>query len=115
MSVGTTILPERYRDPEPIARGGMGEVYCATDTSLGRPVAVKMLDPRYAADDNVRRRFTREAHAAARLSGEPGTVTIYDVGEWNERPYIVMEYLAGGSLEQKLASEGVQPVGQALE
>jgi len=114
MSVGTTILPERYRDPEPIARGGMGEVYCATDTRLGRPVAVKMLDPRYAGDDNVRRRFTREAHAAARLSGEPGTVTIYDVGEWNERPYIVMEYLAGGSLQDVLRREGRQPPDRVL-
>jgi eukaryotic-like serine/threonine-protein kinase len=94
------ILPPRYLDPQRIARGGMGEIYHATDSRLGRPVAVKLLGEAYAEDASVRRRFTREALAAARLSGEPNAVTIFDVGEWRERPYIVMEYLAGGSLEE---------------
>ena len=91
MAVDTGILPARYRDPKLVARGGMGEVYCASDTTLGRPVAVKLLDARVAADENVRKRFTREARAAAPLSGEAGTVTIFDVGEWNDRPFIVVE------------------------
>ena len=77
----------------------MGEIYRATDTALGRAVAVKVLADRYAWDEEVRRRFTREALAAARLSGEPNIVTIFDVGESNGRPFIVMEYLPGGSLE----------------
>ena len=113
MAVETGILPERYRDPKLVARGGMGEVYCATDTSLGRPVAVKLLDDRIAADEMVRKRFTREALTAARVSGEAGSVTIFDVGEWNDRPYIVMEYLSGGSL-QDVARDGAQPPARVL-
>jgi hypothetical protein len=62
----------------------------------------------------VRQRFTREALAAARLSGEPNTVTIYDVGEWNERPFIVMEHLPGGTLDDRIAREGPQPVDRVL-
>jgi serine/threonine-protein kinase len=93
----------------------MGEIFRATDTTLGRAVAVKVLAERYAQDPDVRQRFTREALAVARLSGNPHIVTIYDVGEYRERPFIVMEYLSGGSLEQKLRTEGAQPPGQALE
>jgi serine/threonine-protein kinase len=78
-------------------------------------VAVKVLDQRYAQDPSVRERFTREALAVARLSGNPHIVTIYDVGEYRERPFIVMEYLAGGSLEQKVKAEGAQPMGLVLE
>jgi len=114
MSLRTDVLPERYRDPERIARGGMGEVYRATDSVLGRTVAVKLLAERYATSDDVRGRFTREALAAARLSGQPNTVTIYDVGEWRERPFIVMEYLAGGSLEEVLRSDGAQSPERAF-
>jgi len=105
----TDILPPRYRGPKQIGRGGMGDIYRATDSTLGRAVAIKVLADRYAQDDPVRARFTREALSAARLSGEPNTVTIYDVGEHNERPYIVMEYLGGGSLDDALRREGAQP------
>jgi eukaryotic-like serine/threonine-protein kinase len=93
----------------------MGEIYAATDELLGREVAVKVLAERYAADEGIRQRFKREALAAARLSGEPGAVTIFDVGEWQERPFIVMEYLTGGSLEDWLRREGAQPPARALE
>jgi eukaryotic-like serine/threonine-protein kinase len=103
------ILPPRYRAPERIGHGGMGEIYRALDESLGRVVAVKLLSERYAEDQAVRRRFMREALAAARLSGEPHTVTIFDVGEWNERPFIVMEYLSGGTLDDLIARDGAQP------
>src|SRR5436305_5204467 len=99
-------LPGRYRDPKPIARGGMGEVYCATDTMLGRPVALKLLAERYAVDPVIRKRFRREALAAARLSGEANIVTIYDVDESGGRPFIVMEYVPGGSLQSVLQEEG---------
>ena len=102
------ILPTRYQGPQQIGRGGMGDIYRATDAVLGREVVVKMLADRYAQDESVRRRFTREALAAARLSGEPNTVTIFDVGEHNDRPYIVMEYFGGGSLDDVLRSEGAQ-------
>jgi eukaryotic-like serine/threonine-protein kinase len=115
MAVDTDLLPPRYRSPERIAVGGMGEVYRATDAVLGRAVAVKLLAERYSRDDGVRGRFTREALAAARLSGEPNIVTVFDVGEHAERPFIVMEYLGGGSLEDRLREHGAQEVGQSLE
>jgi len=114
MPVETDILPPRYRSPRRIATGGMGDIYRATDVALGRAVAVKVLSERYAHNEGIRSRFTREALAAARLSGEPYVVTVFDVGEHAERPFIVMEYLGGGSLEERLR-EGGQDVGQALE
>jgi serine/threonine-protein kinase len=114
MQVGTEILPPRYRGAERVGRGGMGEIYRAVDDVLGRTVAIKLLAERYAEDYAVRRRFTREALAAARVSGEPNTVTIFDVGEWNGRPFIVMEYLSGGTLDDRIAHEGAQPLERAL-
>ena len=81
----------------------MGEVYQATDTVLERSVAVKVLSDRYSRDPEARTRFRREALAAARLSGEPHVITVFDVGEHEVRPFIVMEYLEGGSLHTKLS------------
>jgi eukaryotic-like serine/threonine-protein kinase len=104
MAVGSPALPARYRDARPVGRGGMADIYRATDAELGRPVAVKVLAEHCAEDDDIRERFLREARAAARLSGDPHTVTIYDVGETQGRPYLVMEYLPGGSLEARLAA-----------
>src|SRR5438270_7741638 len=114
MPVDTDLLPPRYRSPKRIASGGMGEIYRATDATLGRAVAVKLLADRYSRDDGVRQRFTREALAAARLSGNPNIVTIFDVGEHAGRPFIVMEYLAGGSLEERLRADGAEPPSRAL-
>ncbi|HEX6679244.1 MAG TPA: serine/threonine-protein kinase [Gaiellaceae bacterium] len=114
MQVDTNLLPPRYRSPRRIARGGMGDIYRATDASLGRAVAIKLLAERYSSDDSIRQRFTREALAAARLSGEPYVITIFDVGEHAERPFIVMEYLSGGSLDDRIREDGAQEVGQAL-
>ena len=107
-------LPDRYANPERIARGGMGEVYRAEDRDLGRIVAIKLLGDRYADSEAIRGRFTREARAVARLSNAPSTVTIFDVGDHHGRPYIVMEYLPGGSLADRLGREGVQPVARSL-
>jgi tRNA A-37 threonylcarbamoyl transferase component Bud32 len=114
VAIGTDILPPRYRDAKRIGHGGMGDIYVATDETLGRAVAIKLLAERYAEDESIRRRFTREALAAARLSGQPNTVTIFDVGEWNGRPFIVMEHLSGGSLDTVLGREGAQPPRRAL-
>jgi serine/threonine protein kinase len=80
----------------------MGEVYRATDATLGRVVAIKMLSERHARDADVHARFTREALAAARLSGEPYVITVFDVGEHEGRPFIVMEYLDGGTVHEQL-------------
>jgi Protein kinase domain len=92
----------------------MGEVYRATDSTLGRVVAIKMLAERHARDPDVRARFTREALAAARLSGEPYVITVFDVGEHDERPFIVMEYLDGGTVHDRLR-EGAVDVPRALD
>jgi serine/threonine-protein kinase len=108
------VLPERYANVERIGSGGMGEIVRAEDTVLGRTVAVKLLAEHHAADETVRARFTREALAAARVSASPNTVTIFDVGEGQGRPYIVMEYLPGGSVADRLAREGAQPPAKAL-
>ena len=92
----------------------MGEVYRATDSVLQRKVAVKLLSDRHATDEDVRARFRREALAAARLSGTPHIITVFDVGEHRRRPFIVMEYLDGGSIHERLR-DGRIPPGQALE
>jgi eukaryotic-like serine/threonine-protein kinase len=99
------ILPDRYANPRPIGRGGMGAIYLAEDRDLGREVAVKVLDDRFAGDEHLRQRFKREALTAARLSSHAHVVTIFDVGEWEGRPFIVMEYLPGGTLADR-AREG---------
>jgi hypothetical protein len=91
----------------------MGEVYRATDTALERTVAVKVLSDRYARQDDARARFRREALAAARLSATPNVVTVFDVAEHDGRPLIVMEYLEGGSVYERLRA-GRIPRGQAL-
>jgi serine/threonine-protein kinase len=109
------VLPPRYERPERIARGGMGEIFRAEDAHLARTVAVKVLSERFADNEAIRARFTREGLAAARLSNAPSIVTVFDVGEHEGRPYIVMEYLAGGSLADRLAREGAQPLGRSLE
>jgi tRNA A-37 threonylcarbamoyl transferase component Bud32 len=114
MTTTTDILPSRYRSPELIGQGGMGEIYRAEDELLGRTVAVKVLAKRYSADEALRGRFTREALAAARLTGQPNTVTTFDVGEHEGRPFIVMEYLKGGSLEDRLREHGAQDPGRVL-
>ena len=114
MSSDNQVLPPRYLQPTRIGYGGMGEIFRAEDDVLGRTVAIKVLSERYARDESLRARFTREALAAARLSGESGAVTIFDVGEWAGRPFIVMEYLAGGSLEDRLKVGGPPPVDEAL-
>ena len=82
------------------------------DSVLGRVVAIKMLAERYAADDDFRARFTREALTAASLS-HPNVVTIFDVGEPDATPFIVMEYLGGGSLADRLR-EGRVPHDTAI-
>jgi eukaryotic-like serine/threonine-protein kinase len=114
MPVSAQLLPPRYRSPRRAGSGAMGDIYVATDEVLGREVALKVLGDRYAADTGIRQRFKREGLAAARLSGEPGAITIFDVGEWEGRPFIVMEYLSGGSLEDRIRSERAQPPARAL-
>jgi serine/threonine protein kinase len=93
----------------------MGEVYRATDSVLERKVAVKLLSERHSQEEEVRARFRREALAAARLSGTPHVITVFDVGEHRRQPFIVMEYLDGGSVHERLRDDERIPPGQALE
>ena len=92
----------------------MGDVYRAVDGLLSRTVAVKVLAERHARDPDVRARFTREARAAARLSAHPNVVTVFDVGEHDGQPFIVMEYLDGGSVHDRIRSTPPSP-GRAIE
>ena len=108
-------LPSRYAKPELLAYGGMAEVYRATDESLGRAVAVKVLSERYASDDELHARFLREARTAASLSGEPNVIVIHDVGETRRKlPFIVMELVPGGTVADRLR-QGRVPAEQSLE
>ena len=95
MTAITLALPARYRGSELIATGGMADVYAATDDTLERRVAIKILNERFAGDPDIRTRFTREARIAARLSVEPNVVTIFDVADVAGQPAIVMEFLPG--------------------
>ncbi len=102
-------LPARYELIRRIASGGMASVWCARDRTLERPVAIKLLSEPYAHDEVAVQRFKREALAAARMSGHRNVVTIYDVGQAApsesmtlRRPFIVMEYLAGGTVADAL-------------
>src|SRR5947209_2460663 len=97
--LGQLQLPERYHTLRRVASGGMATVWYAEDRVLGRSVAIKVLSEAIGHDPAARGRFKREARTAAHLSGHPHVVTIYDVGEADPgRPFIVMEYLEGGSV-----------------
>ena len=106
LSAGTSV--GRYRLDELVSRGGMGEVWRAYDATLGRSVAVKLLHEG-VTDRGDRERFVREARAAAQLS-HPNIVSIFDVGEWNGRPFLVMELLDGQTLAEELADRGPLPL-----
>src|SRR5574341_814868 len=87
-----------YRIIEKIGQGGMGEVYLAHDSKLNRKVALKFLSEELGQSEQFRRRFTKEAQSAARLN-HLNIVTVHEVGEYDNRPYIVMTYVEGESLE----------------
>ena len=101
-STARITLPDRYRIVRHIANGGMAGVWEATDELLGRSVAVKVLASHLAEDDRARKRFEREARAAAGLSSHPNVVTIYDVGEYDGRVFMVMELMPGGTVADRL-------------
>ena len=109
MTAATLALPARYRGAELIATGGMADVYVATDETLDRVVAIKVLSERFAHDPELRERFTREARIAARLSVEPNVVTIFDVADVAGRPAIMMEFLPGGTLAERMQSARIPP------
>ena len=97
------ILDHRYELLEHIGGGGMADVYKAHDTVLDRVVAVKILHAQLANDEEFLEKFQLEAKAAAKLS-HPNIVGIYDVGQDDNKHYIVMEYVAGETLKKKGAT-----------
>ena len=104
----------RYELIERIGRGGMGVVYRAKDTVIGRLVAVKMLVSDIDVSEEARERFYREARSAGQLAHR-NIITIYDFGEDHGRAFIVMELLAGQSLAAILARHERLPIEQQLE
>jgi serine/threonine protein kinase len=92
---------ERYELKDRLGHGGMATVYSARDLKLDREVAIKLLADNFAGDDEVRRRFSREARLAAKLD-HPNIVQVFDVGEDDGRPFIVMEQVEGGTLGDRL-------------
>lgn len=104
----------RYELIEEIGRGAMSVVYLAKDPEIGRSLAIKLLKHELVEEEEYRALFLREARAAGSLS-HPGIVTIYDVGIWQDRPYIAMELLEGDNLDDYLEEHGVFSIGDALE
>lgn len=103
-----TVLDGRYRVDTLIATGGMSRVYRGLDLRLDRPVALKIMDSRYAGDNHFLTRFQREARAVARLK-DPGLVAVYDQGIDGVNPFLVMELIDGGTLRELLNERGPMP------
>jgi eukaryotic-like serine/threonine-protein kinase len=110
LSPGKTLGP--YEIIGTLGAGGMGEVYKATDTRLDRTVAIKVLPEHVASDADLRHRFEREAKTLAALS-HPHICNIHDVGSQNGIDFLVMEYLEGQTLAERL-EKGALPLDQAL-
>ncbi|MDG4666452.1 protein kinase [Mycobacterium sp. 236(2023)] len=102
------VLDGRYRVDTLIATGGMSGVYRGLDLRLDRPVALKIMDSRYAGDEHFMTRFQREARAVARLK-DPGLVAVYDQGLDGQHPFLVMELVEGGTLRELLRERGPMP------
>lgn len=101
-----TSLPARFEPLRLLGRGGMGAVFLAWDRLLSRHVAIKVLAPDLATDTVARERFARETALAGQLGTHPHIVTAYEAGEWEQRPYVVFEYMPNGNLAEQLHENG---------
>src|SRR5215468_9583345 len=108
---GTKLGP--YEILTPLGAGGMGEVYSARDTRLDRTVAVKILPEHLSSNSEAKQRFDREARAISSLN-HPNICALYDVGHQDGIDYLVMEFLDGETLAQRLA-KGPLPAEQVLK
>jgi eukaryotic-like serine/threonine-protein kinase len=111
LTSGTKLGP--YEIQSPLGAGGMGEVYRAKDTRLGRDVAIKVLPSHVSSDFDLKVRFEREAKAISSLN-HPHICHLYDVGSQDGTDYLVMEYLEGETLDRRL-HKGSLPLKQTLE
>lgn len=108
-----TLLNGRYRLEARIGTGGMSSVYRALDETLERPVAIKLMNREIATDSDQLERFRREARAVAQLS-HPHVVGVIDYGEDQGRPYIVLEYVEGETLKERIRRSGELDVSEAV-
>jgi serine/threonine protein kinase len=117
-----TLADGRYELEHRLGHGGMATVYCARDLKLDREVAIKLLADNFAGDSELRKRFSREARLAARLD-HPNVVQVFDVGEDEGRPFIVMEHVDGGTVADKIngrrrsmpGAEAIRLLGQLCD
>jgi serine/threonine protein kinase len=107
------VVADRYTLERSLGNGGMGEVFVATDRTLGRRVALKQLAPALAEDEAARGRFFREARALARVS-DSNVVGVFDVGDDEGRPFLVMELIQGTTVSRELEKLGRLPIDRAL-
>ena len=113
--MGKNLIDGRYERRDLVGSGGMAHVYLAHDEVLGRDVALKLLKPRYAENEELVERFRREAKSAASLS-HPHIVPVFDGGETGDGTYyIAMEYLPGGTLRDLIASGRTLPPRAVVE
>src|SRR5437660_2855621 len=108
-----TILSGRYRLEARIGSGGMSTVFRALDETLQRQVAIKLLNREVSSDSDELERFRREARAVAQLS-HPHIVGVIDAGEDDGRPYMVLEYVEGETLKERIRRQGQLPVAEAV-
>jgi serine/threonine protein kinase len=111
LTIGARLGP--FEIVSPLGSGGMGDVYKAHDTRLGRDVAIKVLPAAFAADEDRRVRFEREAQAVAALS-HPNVLTLFDTGRHEDQLFVVTELLEGETLRERLRA-GAMPVRKAIE
>ena len=111
LEAGRQVRP--YEIVSAIGAGGMGEVYKARDTRLDRTVAIKVLPEHVAADPDLKQRFEREAKTISSLN-HPHICTLHDIGSQDGIDFLVMEYLEGDTLSQRL-DKGALPLDQALQ
>jgi serine/threonine protein kinase len=100
-----TVLNDRYEITSRLGRGGMADVFLATDLLLDRPVAIKALFPEFATDPNFVERFRREAQSAANLN-HPNIVSVYDWGTYQNTYFMAMEYVEGADPGRHAAKHG---------
>ena len=107
---GETI--SHYRIEEKLGEGGMGVVYCAVDLTLRRSVAIKFLSEEFTGDDRLQR-FRQEAQTASALN-HPHILTVFEIGTWMGREYMVTEFVDGASLRESISRESI-PLRKILE